>query len=163
MTDFSRIVALDRIGPSGFEQVIEADPAERAALAERMRIPAVHSLRCAFRLRRVTGGIFEAQGVLDASVDQVCVVSLEPFTQPVQEDFALQFVPAGTEAPDDDLEAPDQIGYEGNAIDLGEAAAQQLALALDPYPRKPGLEEAPEAEPARDSPFAALAPIRRTQ
>jgi len=43
-------------------------------------------------------------------------------------------------------------------------AAEFLALALDPYPRKPGVEfesPQPEAEPdEKASPFAALAKLK---
>lgn len=163
MNELSRMVALDRIGAAGLDQVVEADTPECAALAERLMIPAVHALRCVFRLRRITGSVIEAAGTLEAEVEQVCVVSLEPFRQAVTEAFTVQFVPAGTEAPDDDLEAPDQIVFEGSAIDIGEASAQQLALALDPYPRRPDLD-APSSplEPAA-LPFAALAALRRKQ
>jgi hypothetical protein len=41
-------------------------------------------------------------------------------------------------------------------LDIGEAVAQQLSLALDPYPRAPGaIAGAPAERPV--SPFAALA------
>jgi hypothetical protein len=41
-------------------------------------------------------------------------------------------------------------------LDLGEAVAEQLALALDPYPRVPGAE-LPEIESdPQERPFAAL-------
>ena len=33
-----------------------------------------------------------------------------------------------------------RIPFEGNVIDLGETAAEQLGLALDPYPRISGVE-----------------------
>ena len=48
-------------------------------------------------------------------------------------------------------------------IDLGELAAEFVALGLDPYPRKPGVEfEAPErTETKRTSPFASLAATAR--
>jgi uncharacterized metal-binding protein YceD (DUF177 family) len=120
-------------------------------------------LHCAFHLRRVEAGVIAAEGLLEAEVVQTCVVSAEPFPQTVSEAFEVQFVPAGTEAPDDDFEAPDQIPYQAHAIDLGEAAAEQLALALDPYPHKPGAEETvPEPETA-PHPFAALAALQRKQ
>jgi uncharacterized metal-binding protein YceD (DUF177 family) len=163
MNELTRLVALDRIGGAGFEIVVDARPEELEALARRLLIPAVNRLQCAFTLRRVAEGVIEAQGLLEAEVVQTCIVSAEPVTQPVSESFEVQFVPAGTEAPDDDLEAPDQIPYGGHALDVGEAAAEQLALALDPYPRKPGEEEsAPEAE-AEPSPFAALSRLRDPQ
>jgi hypothetical protein len=46
-------------------------------------------------------------------------------------------------------------------IDLGEATTEQLALALDPFPRKPGAEIPPEAKEAPEGPFAALGRIRK--
>lgn len=170
MTELTRIVALDRIGGAGLETVVEASAEECEALARRMRVPAVNQLRCAFRLRRIADREIEAQGELDAEVVQECVVSLAPFVQPVAEAFSVQFVPAGTEAPDDDLEAPDQIPYDGGAIDVGEAAAQQLALALEPFPRAPGVDTPGPGEPDDDDdaepkphPFAILAALRQKQ
>ena len=56
----------------------------------------------------------------------------------------------------------DEIPYEGDRIDLGEATVEQLALGLDPFPRRPGVraaprrstdaDSAPAAEPAADHP-----------
>jgi hypothetical protein len=53
----------------------------------------------------------------------------------------------------------------GETLDLGEALAEQLALALDPYPRAPGAslaaaEDEEDESPAR-GPFAGLAPLRK--
>jgi hypothetical protein len=58
--------------------------------------------------------------------------------------------------------------YEGGAIDLGEAAAQTLALSIDPYPRSPAAEAAlreagvksEEDARAEASPFAALKALK---
>ena len=111
MTELSRFVALDRIGAVPLEQAVEARPEELEPLAGRLQIPAVHRLRCLFRLRRIGDAVIEAEGELEAEAVQVCVVSLDEFAQPVVEGFTVQFVPAGTEAPDDDLESPDQIPY----------------------------------------------------
>ena len=58
---------------------------------------------------------------------------------------------------DDDPESIDEIPYEGSTIDLGEAAAEQLALALDPYPHKPGATLPDSDEAPRNPAFAALA------
>lgn len=160
MTELSRVFVLDRVGAAIVDQVVEARPDELGPLALRLQIPAVRELRCLFRLRRVAGPVVEAEGELQATVVQTCVVSLDDVEQAVQESFSVQFVPAGTEAADDDLEAPDQIPYVDGVIDLGEAAAEQLALALDPYPHKPDAE-APADEPdAVPHPFAALAKLR---
>jgi uncharacterized metal-binding protein YceD (DUF177 family) len=162
MTELSRPVVLDRLG-AGAEHVVDARPEELEPLARRLMIPAVNRLHCGFRLHRGGAGVIEAQGQLEAEIVQVCVLSLDEFPQLVREEFAIQFVPAGSETEDDDPDSPDQIPYEDGVIDLGEAAAEQLALALDPYPKKPGAAE-PASDPAESpGPFAGLAALRPKQ
>ena len=144
--ELHRPVRIARIGPDGFALRIEASPAECAALAERMLIPTVHALTCTFHLRREGDSVIAAQGHLHARVVQTCVV---------------RFVPAGEESDDPDPEADDELPYEGDVLDLGEAAAEQLGLALDPYPKMPGAVP-PEADPEADPhPFAPLASLRK--
>ena len=55
------------------------------------------------------------------------------------------------------LEGPDDIPYADDMIDLGAALAEQLALALNPYPRKPGAQLPEEYKGEPETPFAALA------
>ena len=55
---------------------------------------------------------------------------------------------------------------EGDVLDLGEVASEELFLALDPYPRLPDAaltDFVPEAEVGEESkhPFAALAALKR--
>ncbi len=157
--ELARPVAIARIGPTPLSVEVSANPDECQALAARMRIPAILTLDCAFVLRREAGGI-RADGQLRARVTRVCVASLDEFEADIAEKFAVRFVPEGTETDAIDPEADDEIPYAGATIDLGEAAAQQLALALDPYPRKPGAASAEES-PAPSSAFAALKALRR--
>lgn len=161
MSEFSRPLAVDRVGASPAVQTVEARPEELGPLAARMMIPAVKRLACRFRLRRVPGGVIEAEGELEAEVSQVCVLTLDEFDQEVAEAFTVHFVPAGTETDDPDPDLPDQIPYEGGAVDLGEAAAEQLALALDPYPKKPGAVSPEAGVGEAEAPFAALAGLHR--
>ena len=151
---------LERVGHEGRETSIETDPAERAALAERMAIPAVLSLACSFHLTPHDDGRIAARGRLRARVTRVCVVSAEEFDMDVDERFRVDFVPSGTESEDDVPDSVDEIPYDGRSIDLGEAAAEQLGLALDPYPRMPGAEM-PDLGEADPNPFAALGRLRR--
>lgn len=137
--EFSRPLPLAQIGAGGRTIAVEATPAERAALALRMRLPELPALTCRFDLRLLEAGVVQAEGLLQARVVQVCVVSLDPFEAAVEERFALRFVPRGSESAAIDPEAVDEIPYDGTSIDLGEATAEQLALALDPYPRQPGV------------------------
>ena len=154
--EFHRPVSLDRIGSLGLDYTVEAKPAECAALAERMQIPSVLALSCVFHLIREGRDIVLARGVLSARVTQTCVITLEEFDSPVEEVFQIRFVPSGEESDDIDPESDDEIPFEGNAIDLGEAAAEQLGLALDPYPRMPGVELPEVEEDPEPHPFAAL-------
>ncbi|MBB2157160.1 DUF177 domain-containing protein [Gluconacetobacter diazotrophicus] len=175
--EFSRKVAVGRIAASGKEVTIEAEKAERVALARRLGLPAVHALSCRYRLTPGRQGEVLAEGWLTAEVEQVCVVTTDHFTDVLAENFTARFVPAERFREDEDLdpEAIDEIPYERDMIDLGELAAEELSLVLDPYPRAPGSVlpegvghvDAPPANPedeeegARPSPFAALAALKK--
>lgn len=154
--ELHRPVALDRVGPHGIALSVEATADELPAIAARLHVIALANLHCEFKLRRTGASTIEAQGSLHAQVTEACVVSLDEFEHGVQEAFTVRFVPAGTEDDDPDPEAVDQIPFEGSAVDVGEAAVEQLALALDPYPRKPGAAVPAEVAGEADGPFAAL-------
>lgn len=161
--ELHRPIAVDRVGSAGLDVTVEATADELAALARRMDLPAVLSLICAFHLHRDAADRLVGRGDLRAEVMQTCVVSLEDFPATVEEQFSVFFVPAGEETGDDDPAAPDEITYENGVIDLGEAAAEQLALALDPYPRAPGAELPDSANDPEEYQFAALAALKRLQ
>jgi uncharacterized metal-binding protein YceD (DUF177 family) len=154
--EFHRPLALDRIGPHGLDLTVEATSAECAALAERMSLPAVLALSCGFHLVREGRDTVLARGSLRATVTQTCVISLDDFDAAVEEVFQVRFVPSGEESDDIDPESDDEIPFEGNVIDLGELAAEQLGLALDPYPRMQGVEMPALEDDPEPHPFAAL-------
>jgi uncharacterized metal-binding protein YceD (DUF177 family) len=153
--EMPRPFPLSRIG-AGAELQVEATPEERVALARRMKILSIQTLTCRFDLHPLGSGTVQAQGLLRARVTQTCVVTLEPFEAELREDFAVRFVPAGTEREEIDFDDDDEIGYAGNVLDLGEAASEQLALALDPFPRRPGAELAQAHREQQEGAFAAL-------
>lgn len=159
--EFSRRVKLHSLPAGSVMHRIEATAAECAALARRLGIPDVLALRAAFSLRQGSAGEVLADGTLEARTVRICVVSLDEFQLPVAERFRLRFLPqaAADAETDDDPDAPDVLGHDGVALDLGEAAAEQLALALDPYPRRPDAEL--PAEEAPPTPFQVLARLRR--
>ena len=153
--EMSRPFSIERMGEAA-RVTVDADEAERAAIAARLGIESVADLGCRFELRRWEGATVQALGTLRARVRQVCVVSLESFDSDVAEDFEVRFVPEGAESDEIDFDAPDEIPYSGAVIDLGEAAVEQLALALDPFPKKPGAEIPAEAQEQAEHPFAKL-------
>lgn len=157
--EFSRPVALGLVGPDGRRETLEADDAERAALARRLGIPGVERLRAELRLRPEPGGAVLVEGKLSAAVVQSCVVTLEPVAQHIEEDVLFRLLPAGQE-PGEGPDEVDEIATESGTADLGEAIAEQLALALDPYPRAPGAVLPAEATEAAEHPMAALAKLR---
>jgi uncharacterized metal-binding protein YceD (DUF177 family) len=158
--ELHRILSADQIGLSGVLFVVDATEAECAALAARMQIPAVLSLHCSFRLTPWISGGFLAKGELKARVVRTCVVSMDDFETDVAESFSVRFVPAGTESEDVDPDDDDEIPFDRNVLDLGDAAAEQLALNLDPYPRRPDAA-LPEVEPEdAPHPFQALSKLR---
>jgi uncharacterized metal-binding protein YceD (DUF177 family) len=158
--EFSRSLRLGSVGPDGRREVLEADEAERVALARRLSIPAVESLRADLRLSPEADGAVRAEGSLSADVVQSCVVTLDPVAQRVEEAVALRLLPEGAE-PRDEPDEPDEIpSRAGGVVDLGEAMAEQLALALDPYPRAPGAVLPAEASEGAEHPMAALAKLR---
>ena len=163
--ELSRTVALDRIRDTAFQTSFEASPDECDAVAGRLQEPAVEFLACGFTLHRPAAakrsGEIVGEGHLTARVQRECVVSLDLFVEEIDETFRVVFVPEGKETDDDDPESVDEIPYADSAIDLGEAAVEQLALVLDPYPRKPGAELPADLAGEASGPFAALAKFAR--
>jgi uncharacterized metal-binding protein YceD (DUF177 family) len=160
-TELHRPIVAAHLSAQGSEHCVEAKAAECAAIAARLGLPAVESLTCRFDLRPV-GETVHAEGAMRARVMQVCIVSLDEFAADIAEDFFLRFVPESMESAELDPEQPeDEVVFEGGVIDLGEAAVQQLALALDPYPRKPDAVLPDAASDASSHPFAALARLRQ--
>ena len=165
--EISHPIALDRIRDNDFAFAFEATPDQRDAVAGRLMEPRVDFLACSFKLRRPAagsrGGEIVGEGHLRARVQRECVVSLELFIEAIDEHFRVVFVPEGNESDGDDPEADDEIPYAGTAIDLGEAAVEQLALILPPYPRKPGAQLPAELGEEASGPFAALAKLARRE
>lgn len=172
--EFSRMVRVDQIPAAGITMDLVAKPAELAALAERFGVQSIDRLEANVRLKAMAGGaLIRLDGSFSAEVVQTCVVTLEPVPARVEEDFSLTYGAPEPEEPGEEIELsldeedpPDPIVDGG--IDVGEAVAEHVALALDPFPRKPGIafESAPD-EPAEEerkpSPFAVLAQLRKNK
>lgn len=126
--------------------VIEADERERVALAERFGILSVERLSAKVELDLCKKGI-RAHGSISAEITQACAVSGDPFPVTIEEEITLRFIEEGSNqlAPseDDDVDYEltaddcDEIEYSGDSFDLGEAVAQTLGLAIDPYAEGP--------------------------
>lgn len=164
--EFSRGVKLARIGFEPYRQRIAADEAERAALARRFDLVSLERLDAVVELVRRGGGLILLRAEFEAAFEQSCTVTLAPIAGAIAEHFALLYGPPQAEAEAASL-AGDEAAFElltGDAIDIGEAVAQEFSLALPAFPRSPDL--APEIrlgsqDGAADeaNPFAGLLPL----
>jgi uncharacterized metal-binding protein YceD (DUF177 family) len=161
--EFSRLVPLVRLGAEPYRQRIEATVAECERLARRFDLVSLDRLAATVTLGREAGGLFRLDAVFEAEFAQMCVISLEPVAGAITHSFSLVYGPS----PDEDQEivlAVEEPAFEpltGDAIDIGEAVAQELSLTLPDFPRAPDAVVEPTAsEEADDYPFAALAKLR---
>lgn len=166
--EFPRPQRLDQIGAGDNQIVVTANADERAALAERFGLLSIEALESRLMLRREVQGIV-ARGQVTAQMTQACVATGTPLPATITEDFAIRFLPepAGGSV-DDEVELSadecDIVFYTGNAIDLGEAAAETMALAIDPFPRSSQaaavLRQAGVLSEDEAGPFSALAGLK---
>jgi uncharacterized metal-binding protein YceD (DUF177 family) len=162
--EFSRRVPLGRLGAEPFRQRIEATAEERERLSRRFDLVALDRLVGEVELRRQTGELIVLEASFEAEFEQCCAVTLEPVRGEVSDRFSLVYGPV----PDRDEEialSGDEPAFEplnGDAIDIGEAVAQELSLVVPVFPRHPDatIDDAPAAEPL-EGPFAALARLRK--
>ena len=159
----SRPVDVMNIPPRGQEVHVEATAEECAALAADFGLPGIRRLSGDYRLTNSAKGV-HVTGLVQASITQICVVTLEPFDSDVEEEVEVDFAePAGmpAEPPTDinEYEPPDEI--VNGQVDLGALTSEFLVLGLDPYPRKPGVDfEYRDPADGKDSPFAALGKLK---
>jgi len=164
-------VRRDDVPETGLHRELVADEATRRAVAAVAGVKALPRLQASFDLSRQGNGL-KLAGEVSATVEQTCVVTLEPMTTDVRESIDLIFVPAEAEAEPELDQIPDVIDPEApdgpeplvnGTADLGAVATEFLLLGIDPYPRKPdAVFDAPEG-PGQDAganPFAVLAKLK---
>lgn len=165
---FSRPFPVGRVTPGGVDAEVIATREECDALARDLGLPALHELSGRFRLKGL-GRRIQVTGRIKASLEQVCVVSLDPFASRLEEDVEVAFEEPRPEAArartdeapevEADLDQPEEL--LGDKIDLGAITVEFLALGLDPYPRKPGVAfEGPPEPTGPTGPFAGLSLLK---
>lgn len=179
--EWSYPVNVDRIGDAPLTLTIKAPKEACRNLARRFRVLFIENLTADITLSRDEGKLtVHLTGAFDADITQSCVVTLVPVKEHVHEPFEAWFADpeqvvvlarirhdralkqSGGERPLlEEHEDPEPI-VDG-VIDLGEAVAQFLSLAVNPYPHAEGVDESsalaetPKPVPEiRRNPFAAL-------
>ena len=161
-------VRLHELGRGVLSVRLEPDAEERAAIAKNLGLESLPALTAALTLSPWMDGV-EITGRFEARVEQVCAVSLDNFEHPLNGEIAIRAVPAGSpQAPeptggevDYDPEAPDPPDVlAGEAIDLAAYVVEHLALEIDPFARKPGVEFDYTPPDGPESPFAVLRKLK---
>jgi hypothetical protein len=158
--EFSHRLPLAHVPAGGLSLRLSPGPEERAALARRFDLLALHDFAAELRLTPGLEGVVHVNGRLMAELEQACGITLAPVRQSVEEAVAWRLRPEGME-PSDGEDDPDDIETEQGMADLGEALAQQLSLAIDPYPRAPGAEMPSDlGDGGAHGPFAQLLTLK---
>jgi len=177
-SEIERVVDLDRMGANGTALDIVASEGERSALAKRFGFLGLPAFTARVTVDRHAGGEVVVEGRLRGKIVQACVLTLDPVTQDLDDAFRLVFKKDLTDARDPESgeavlsaqpDSPEPLS--GNLLDVGEIVAEQLSLAADPYPRRPGAKledvlprprgggrKGPSEQ--RRHPFAGLAALR---
>jgi uncharacterized metal-binding protein YceD (DUF177 family) len=168
--------SVDASLPAGKPRQVTLVPGEEelGRIAATYGLLGLRDLVAEFTLRPWRRHGVAVEGHLAGIVVQACVVTLAPVEQRLDERFEMRFdpgAPARDEAREIDVDALGEDPPEplvNGRIDLGAVLCEQLALALDPFPRaeeaevpevyRPAEEEDPEDKPP--SPFAKLAGLR---
>lgn len=176
--EFSKILVVDDVPPNGTVVRFEVSEAERAALATRFDIVALHSFKGSVGVKPWRRHGLVLEGRIEADLVQACIASLEEIDAHIDHKFVMHFLPLNMIERDVATTAKAEIivdvqnddppeAIENGKIDLGEAMSEQLAIAIDPYPRKPGAAFEGEALTAAEvveikpNPFAALEKLKK--
>jgi uncharacterized metal-binding protein YceD (DUF177 family) len=157
----SQTYELGRLAAAGDEVTIAPSKEDLARIAAWADLDSVESLRARIGLRKLTATHFTLDIALDAGIVQSCVVTLDPVRSHIERTFTRELVLAPTA----EIAPLDEDGREQIAslrYDLAVPVLEELALAIDPYPRAPGVAfEAPAEEADKpDHPFAALKKLK---
>ena len=173
--EFSFQIKLDAISDEPREFTLEAKPEEKTALACRFGVVSIDSLEAQLTATWLKPGrIMSISGRISAGVTQACVVTLEFVPATVNE--VIEVVFARNSVDTAGIVNPDEVEpLDGETLDLGELVAEELSLALDPYPRHPDIdlaaielgpgaslvtEEEASKAPKRANPFEILAELK---
>lgn len=139
-----------RLPKKGMEVVIEADDAQREALAAAHDLRTVERFTAKLEVHSWKKGGVRVAGHVRADIVQDCIVTLDPVAETVDEEVSALLLPENSklmvpkrsaegeillDAEGDDAPEP----FTGDTIDVGQLAEEFFALGINPYPRKAGV------------------------
>ena len=156
-------VNVARLPAKGMPVVIEADPRQRIDLAKVHGVLSVERFHADLHVSSWKRNGVKVSGTVEADITQECVVTLEPVQNHIRDEVSSVFLPEDSKLGRQgfgtggeillDADGPDSPEtFSGDTIDVGALAEEFFGLAIDPYPRKPGVElETALEEPAEPS------------
>jgi uncharacterized metal-binding protein YceD (DUF177 family) len=163
---FHQNFELGRLGQAGAEVTVAPSKDDLARIAQWVGVEAVEAFSAKVALKRVSQTRFSLDAALEADIVQACVVTLEPVKGHIIHSFHRDlFLTQAPQALEIDLAPVDDDGREeidNLRYDLAMPLLEELALAIDPYPRAPGVafEPPPDKDPP-EHPFAALKALKK--
>jgi uncharacterized metal-binding protein YceD (DUF177 family) len=168
---WTHLVEVATLPPDGLKVALETDAGLRKRLAEYAGVANIPALEARLKVMPDGDDGAHVSGELTGSVRQTCVVSLEEFDNAIRETVDVFFAEQAEPSKPADGEEDEAFGEDGpdpiigGKIDLGALAAEFLLLAIDPYPRKPGVvfrkpADGVEDVPESKSPFDALSALK---
>jgi hypothetical protein len=162
---------LGRLSQAGDEVTIAPGKEDLERIANWAGIDAVDSLTAKIELRKLTATRFAFDADFVAGIVQSCVVTLEPVRTRIERRFSRDLLLTPTAqhpVKEIDIAPVDEDGREEIAslrYDLAVPVLEELALAIEPYPRAPGVafEPPPDPDAAEVHPFAALESLKTGQ
>ena len=160
---FSDVVRINQIG-AGLQRTLTPDAETSKRIARALDLQALENFVADIEIAPTPStSEWTLKGRIRANATQTCGLTLEPLPVEVDRRFRIQLAEAATQETDEievTLDEEDADLIEDGKIDLGQYAVEQLALSLDPFPRKPGAEFVQPEEPTEISPFAVLKALK---
>jgi uncharacterized metal-binding protein YceD (DUF177 family) len=164
----SVIYDLSRLSEGGTDLTITATAAQRSELAKWAGISSVGAFEAKVALRRQSAARFTYEATVSVDLVQTCVVTLEPVPShlnlEISRELHLIKFPAKAQIATDELapaadEGPEEI--RDSHYDLSGPLLEEFSLAIDPYPRAPGVAfESPQEIEPPENPFAVLKQLK---
>jgi len=168
---------LGRLGNAGDVVHFAADAAERVAIARWADIRSLEKLEVGVEIKKLGPTRFGLAFHLKADLTQSCVVTLDPVPATMDRSFSRELIFVGTTrhkpgqtepaaesetvlVNSSEEDGPEEI--QSLHFDLAAPVLEEFVLALEPYPRRPGVEFSAEFHPENEaldppeSPFAVL-------
>lgn len=162
VTDFSHIFDLETACLRGRPESLQATAEQRMVIAETFNLLDLKSFSVQFHVEKQINSTYILQGSINACVVQASVVSFEPVTTTISQQFTVILLPSQKRLEEYEESHPDDDSdvFANGEYDAGQVALEYLSLFLPENPKLPGENadyiEFDANQDDKVSPFASL-------